>query len=116
MGSLRNLVSNPSVKKNQVKKPKRSWRGVLGGILRRKLSSLYPKTKFTVYQGKKISGQSCVFITWSGCNYHQEFIVNSVKNISMKFSSGKSIYRPRGLNFSFRLNSAGSSASITEVE
>lgn len=48
MGSLRSLMCNPAAKKNQPKKIKRSWRGLLARQLRKKIPKQFPHLFFKV--------------------------------------------------------------------
>jgi hypothetical protein len=97
MGSLRSLVYNPLAKKNQPKKPKPSWRGLLARQLRYKIGKEYPEMLFEVKP--HYVKTSSVYISWASQFSENGNIVNRIVEITSDFLAGKSLQKPVRVGF-----------------
>jgi hypothetical protein len=89
MGSLRSLVHNPLAQKNQPRKIKRSWRGLLARNLRKKIAVNYPYLHVEVdphYIPYKYVGIKWILPDMSYRNYEgvEEFILETIMSFAAR--------------------------------
>jgi|WetSurSiteA1Bulk_404760.scaffolds.fasta_scaffold235646_1 hypothetical protein len=100
MGSLRSLRHNLLSKKNQPKKPKCSWRGLLARRLREKIQKEYPMIRLVVKPNYRKT--STVYINWSfpvTPPAEDQDVINSIKGVTSAFINGKSCLKPLGVTY-----------------